>query len=87
MLWRTRHGRCTFINSGNVYRVITPIAVLRKWKPCIRCYSPIFELRGGQREYGFPVSPAPFASPPTEQELNLIREFDLERMREIEFLG
>jgi hypothetical protein len=34
---------------------------------------------------GFPVSPAPLTSPPTEQALNLIQEFEPERVSEIEF--
>lgn len=96
ILWRTRHDRRTFIDkcpivtaSGNVYRVVTPIAVFRKENgslvlDTIHPYSSYEEVR---ENTGFPVSPAPFTSPPTKEELNLIREFDPERVREIEFSG
>ncbi len=96
ILWRTRHDRRTFIDkcpivtaSGNVYRVVTPLAVFRKENgslvlDTIHPYSSYEEVR---ENTGFPVSPAPFTPPPTEEELNLVREFDPERVREIEFSG
>jgi glutaconate CoA-transferase, subunit B len=96
ILWRTRHDRRTFIDkcpivtaSGNAYRVVTPLAVFRKENgslvlDTIHPYSSYEEVR---ENTGFPVSPAPFTSPPMEEELNLIREFDPERVREIEFSG
>jgi len=94
ILWRTRHDRRTFIDkcpivtaSGNVYRVVTPIAVFRKENgslvlDTIHSYSNYEEVR---ENTGFPVSPAPFTSPPTKEELRLIQEFDPESVREIEF--
>jgi glutaconate CoA-transferase subunit B len=94
ILWRTRHDKRTFIDkcpivtaSGNVYRVVTPIAVFRKETgglvlDSIHPYSSYDEVR---ENTGFPVSPAPFTPPPTEEELNLIRDFDPGRVREIEF--
>jgi len=94
ILWRTRHDRRTFIDkcpivtaSGNLYRVVTPLAVFRKEKgslvlDTIHPYSSYEEVR---ENTGFPVSPVPFTPPPTEEELNLIREFDPKRVREIEF--
>lgn len=94
ILWRTRHDKRTFIDkcpivtaSGNVYRVVTPIAVFRKENgglvlDSIHPYSSYDEVR---ENTGFPVSPAPFTPPPTEEELNLIRDFDPGRVREIEF--
>ncbi len=96
ILWRTRHDRRTFIDkcpivtaSGNVYRVVTPIAVFRKENgnlvlDTIHPYSSYEEIR---EKTGFPVSPAPFTTPPTKEEINLIREFDPEGVREIEFSG
>lgn len=94
ILWRTRHDTRTFIDkcpivtaSGNVYRVVTPIAVFRKEKgnlvlDSIHPYSSYEEIA---ENTGFPVSPTPFTPPPTEEELRLIQEFDPEEIREIEF--
>jgi glutaconate CoA-transferase, subunit B len=76
-LWRTRHDRHTFIDkcpivmaSGNLSRVVTPLAVFRKEDgslvlDTIHPYSSYEDVR---ENTGFPVSPAPFTSPPTEEE-------------------
>ncbi len=94
ILWRTRHDKRTFVEKchvntagGNVYWVVTSLAVFRKENgslilDSIHPYSSYEEVA---ENTGFPVSPAPFTPPPTEEELRLIQEFDPERVREIEF--
>lgn len=94
ILWRTKHDKRTFVEKcsvvtagGNVYRVVTPLSVFRKENgslmlDSIHPYSSYDEVK---ENTGFPVSPAPFTSPPTEEELNLIQKFDPESVREIEF--
>lgn len=96
ILWRTRHDKralvekCPVITAGeNVYGVVTPLAVFKKENGSlildgIYPYSSYEEV---VENTGFPVSPAPFTSPPTNDEIKLLNEFDPERIREIEFSG
>lgn len=96
ILWRTRHDTRTLIEkcpiitaSGNVYRVVTPLAVFRKEGGSlvldgIHPYSSYEEVA---KNTGFPVSPAPLIPPPMEDEIKPLNEFDPERIREIEFSG
>lgn len=96
IIWRTRHDKRSFVEkcpvitaSGNVYKVITPLAVFGKENgglnlEGIHPYSSYDEVL---ENTGFPVSPAPFTPPPTEDEIRLLNEFDPERIREIEFSG
>jgi glutaconate CoA-transferase subunit B len=96
ILWRTRHDKRTFIEkcpvitaSGNTYRVVTPLAVFKKENGSLVLESihPYSSYEEVSENTGFHVSPAPFTSPPTEEELTLIRQFDPESVREIEFYG
>ncbi len=94
ILWRTKHDKRAFIEkcpvitaSGNLYKVVTPLAVFSRGKDglvldSIHSYSSYEEVA---ENTGFPVLPAPFTPPPTEEELELIQRFDPERVREIEF--
>jgi len=96
ILWRTRHDSRTFVEkcpvitaSGNVYRIVTPLAVFRKGNgslilDTIHPYSSYEEVA---KNTGFPLSPAPFTLPPMEDEIKLLNEFDPDRVREIEFSG
>jgi glutaconate CoA-transferase subunit B len=96
ILWRTRHDKRSLVEkcpvitaSGNVYRVVTPLAVFGKKNgglslDSIHPYSSYDEV---SENTGFPVSSAPFTPPPTEDEIKLLNKFDPERIREIEFSG
>lgn len=96
ILWRTKHDRRTLIDrcpvitaSGNVYRVVTPLAVFKKENGFLGLESihPYSSYEEVAENTGFPVSQAPFTPLPTEEELKLLNEFDPKRIREIEFLG
>lgn len=96
ILWRTRHDKRTFIEkcdvntaSGNIYRVVTPLAVFGKENGSLKLDSihPYSSYDEVSENTGFPVSSAPFTPPPTEDEIKLLDEFDPERIREIEFSG
>jgi glutaconate CoA-transferase, subunit B len=94
IFWRTRHDKRSFVDkcsvntaTGNVESVVTPIAVFKKEDRnlVLDGVCPYSSYEEVSENTGFPVSPAPFISPPTEDELKLLREFDPERIREIEF--
>jgi glutaconate CoA-transferase, subunit B len=94
IFWRTRHDKRSFVDkcsvntaTGNVESVVTPIAVFKKEDRILVLdgVCPYSSYEEVSENTGFPVSPAPFISPPTEDELKLLREFDPERIREIEF--
>jgi glutaconate CoA-transferase, subunit B len=94
IFWRTRHDKRSFVDkcsintaTGNVESVVTPIAAFKKEDGILVLdgvfpYSSYGEV---SENTGFPVSPAPFISPPTEDELISLRGFDPEGIREIEF--
>ncbi|MCH8029312.1 MAG: CoA-transferase [Candidatus Dadabacteria bacterium] len=96
ILWRTRHDKRTFNEkcqvvtaSGNVYKVVTSDVVFKKDGPTLQLESihPHTTFEEVVENTGFPISPAPFTPEPTNEELGLLREFDPENVREIEFLG
>ena len=94
ILWRTRHDKRSFVDrcsvntaTGNVKSVVSPIASFKK-EDGILVLDGVFPYSSYQEvaeNTGFPVSPAPFISPPTEDELKLLRDFDPDGIREIEF--
>lgn len=94
IFWRTRHDRRSFVEkcsvytaTGNIYSVVSPISEFKK-KDGILALESIFPYSSYDevaKSTGFPVEPAPIALPPTEDELTLLREFDPEGIREIEF--
>jgi glutaconate CoA-transferase subunit B len=94
IFWRTRHDKRSFVDkcsvktaTGNVQNVVTPIATFKKEDGILVLdgVCPYSSYEEVSENTGFPVSPAPFISPPTEDELKLLREFDREGIREIEF--
>ncbi len=94
IFWRTRHDKRSLVDkcslntaTGNIYSVVTPIAEFRKKEGVLVLNSvfPYSSFDEVSENTGFPISKAPFASPPTEDELLLLREFDPEGVREIEF--
>jgi glutaconate CoA-transferase subunit B len=96
ILWRTRHDKRSFVEkcpvitaSGNIYRVVTPIAVFKKengilFLDSVHPYSSFQEV---EENTGFPVSPATVTPAPTADEIKLLNQFDPEGIREIEFSG
>lgn len=93
ILWRTRHDKRTFVKkcqlitaSGNVFRVVTPIAVFRKeGQLVLESIHPFSSFEEVRDNTGFPVDPAPQTPEPTAEELKALREFDKENIRTIEF--
>ena len=73
--------------TGNVENVVTPIAAFKKEDGILvlNGVCPYSSYEEVSENTGFPVSSAPFIAPPTEDELKLLREFDHEGIREIEF--
>jgi len=94
ILWRTRHDKRALVEkcspitaSGNVYRVVTPLAVFGKGDgglvlKSIHPYSSYDEV---EKNTSFPVSQATSTPPPTDEEMKLLNQFDPDRIREIEF--
>jgi glutaconate CoA-transferase subunit B len=88
ILWRTRHDDRTFVDelpfvtaAGNVDRVVTPLAVLRRTNGLLDVES--IHQHGSadsvRRATGFPVTvgPAtPVTAPPTVEELAMLEEID-----------
>ncbi|MGH7806685.1 MAG: CoA-transferase, partial [Thermodesulfobacteriota bacterium] len=94
ILWRTRHDKralvekCSLITAGgNVYKVVTPLAVFGKDKKglVLESIHPYSSYEEVEKNTGFPVSNGSFTPPPTDEEMKLLNEFDPERIREIEF--
>lgn len=94
IFWRTRHDKkslvyeCPVITaSGNIYRVVTSAAVFRKesGELVLDSVLPGSSFEEVRENTGFPVEAAPSSEPPTEEELGLLRDFDPEGIREIEF--
>jgi glutaconate CoA-transferase subunit B len=94
ILWRTRHDKRSFVDkcsvntaTGNVQNVVTPIALFKKEDGILVLdgVCPYSSYEEVSENTGFPVCRAPFMPPPTEDELKLLREFDPEGIREIEF--
>jgi len=94
IFWRTRHDRRSFVEkcsvytaTGNIHSVVSPIAEFRK-KDGILVLDSIFPYSNYDevaKNTGFAVESAPFAIPPNEDELELLREFDPDGIRDIEF--
>ncbi len=94
VFWRTRHDKRSFVDrcsvntaTGNVESVVTPLAAFKKRDGILVLdgICPYSSYEEVAENTGFPVSPAPYISPPTADELKLLREFDPEGIREIEF--
>jgi glutaconate CoA-transferase subunit B len=100
VLWRTRHDRRTFVErldfvtaAGNVERVVTPLAVLRREvAPGARLRLESVHLGVAVAEVvantGFDLGDAgaaPTTPPPTPEELRALEEVDPERVRDLEF--
>ncbi|MGN6811372.1 MAG: CoA-transferase subunit beta [Thermomicrobiales bacterium] len=98
VLWRSRHDRRTFVErldfvtgAGNVDRVVTPLAVLRRVDgrltlESVHHWSTVDEVR---EHTGFAL-PAPDSVPPTPPptagELAALADVDPERVRDLEWM-
>ncbi|HEU5327138.1 MAG TPA: CoA-transferase [Thermomicrobiales bacterium] len=98
VLWRTRHDRRTFVErldfvtgAGNVDRVVTSLAVLRRVDgrltlESVHCWSTVKVVR---EHTGFAL-PAPDSVPPTPPptagELAALADVDPERVRDLEWM-
>jgi glutaconate CoA-transferase subunit B len=88
ILWRTRHDPRTFVEkldfvtgAGNVDRVVTPLGVFRREAGRLQVESlhPGVTPDAFREATGFPVDVAeltPVTSPPTDEELRILREID-----------
>ncbi len=94
IFWRTKHDKRAFVEkcpintaTGNVYKVVSPIAVFEKIDGVLQLQSinPHSSFDEVSENTGFQVSEAPFSEPPTDDELGLLRDFDKEGIRNIEF--
>jgi len=94
IFWRTKHDKRAFVDkcpintaTGNIYKVVSPIAVFAK-KDGILNLESINPLSGFQEiseNTGFTVNKAPYTAPPSDEELKLLRDYDKEGIRNIEF--
>lgn len=94
IFWRTRHDKRSFVEkcpvitaTGNIYKVVSPLAIFNKKDgilnlESVNSSSTYEEIADNT---GFPVSPAPVTPDPTKEELKVLRDFDRENIREIEF--
>ena len=94
IIWRTKHDTRTFIKqcpvitaSGNLYRVVSNMAVFRRdnGQLALESIHPYTTFDEVAENTEFAIEPAPMTAEPTEDELSLLREFDVESIREIEF--
>lgn len=93
IIWRTRHDKRTFVErcqpvtaSGNVFRVVTPLAVFKKeGRLVLESIHPFSSFEEVRDNTGFPVDPAPPTQEPTAEEIQALREFDKDNVRTIEF--
>jgi glutaconate CoA-transferase subunit B len=102
IIWRTRHDARTFVEAlpfvtatGNVDRVVTPLAVLRRIEglltvESVHPYSTPGEVRAST---GFPLDGAgddadvPITPPPSPEELAALRALDPTGVVAVELLG
>ncbi len=94
IFWRTKHDKRAFVNrcqintaTGNIYKVVSPLCMFEKKDGVLHLESinPNSSFEEVSDNTGFPISEAPFTEPPTEDELGLLRDFDSEQIRNIEF--
>ncbi len=97
ILWRTRHDRRTFVEkldfvtaAGNVDRVVTPLCVLRRvqGRLAVESLHPGVTPDAVQANTGFPLPLLPGCQetkPPTSTELTMIRQFDPQGHRLLDF--
>ena len=94
IFWRTKHDKRAFVEkcpintaTGNVYKAVSPLSVFAKQDGVLQLESinPNSSFKEVSENTGFPVSEAPYTEPPTEDELGLLRDFDKEGIRNIEF--
>lgn len=94
VFWRTKHDKRAFVEkcpintaTGNVYKVVSPLAVFGKKNGVLHLenINPGSSFEEVSENTGFQVSDAPFTEAPTEDELNLLRDFDRDEIRNIEF--
>ena len=94
IFWRTRHDKRSFVDkcsvttaTGNIYKVVSPLAIFNKKNGVLNLESinsnSSYEDVSGNT--GFPVYPAPPTIDPTKEELKILRDFDGENIRDIEF--
>lgn len=97
VIWRTQHTPRIFVErldfvsaSGNLDRVVTPLATLRLNAgrlaiESVQPWSTPEEVRA-QTGFALPEGDAPPAAPPpSDEELRLLAEIDPERVRDLEF--
>jgi len=94
IFWRTKHDKRAFVDkcpintaTGNVYKVVSPIAIFGKKDGILNMESinPNSSFDEVSNNTGFPINEAPFTEVPTDDELKLLRDFDKEGIRNIEF--
>ncbi len=97
ILWRTKHDRRTFVArldfvtaAGNVDRVVTPLCVMRlaDGHLAVESLHPGVTAGAVRANTGFPVAippGCPLTPPPTAEELAVIRDFDPQNHRLLDF--
>ena len=94
IFWRTRHDKRSFVNrcsvvtaSGNIYKVVSPLAIFNKKDGVLNLESvnPHSGFKEVSDSTDFPLNEAPFTERPTVEELETLRQFDRDNIRDIEF--
>ena len=97
IVFRTRHDLASLVSSvdfvtatGNLDRVVTPLAVFRATPAGLRleALQPGAALEEVTRRTGFPVEPIEglgYLAPPTPAELAALEALDPDRVRDIDF--
>jgi glutaconate CoA-transferase subunit B len=97
ILWRAKHDRRTFVEkldfvtaAGNVDRVVTPLCVMRRieGRLAVESLHPGVAAEAVRDATGFPLAIPPGCRetpPPTAEELRVIREFDPNHYRLLDF--
>jgi glutaconate CoA-transferase subunit B len=96
VLWRTQHTPRVFVErldfvsaAGNLDRVVTPLAVLRRVEGClaiesVHSWATVDEVRA-QTGFALPDSDAAVTTPPSDGELAALERVDPARVRDLEF--
>jgi len=96
VIWRTKHDKRTFVEKvdfvttrGNVHRIVTPLCVFKmeEGKMVLDSVHPTSCIEEVIENTSFPIrqDKVEYTMPPTEKELQILKQIDPEDLRSIEF--
>ncbi|NSL52139.1 CoA-transferase subunit beta [Calidifontibacillus erzurumensis] len=96
IIWRTKHDRRTFVEQvdfittrGNVWKIVTPLCIFifKNGKLHLESIHPTSSLEEVKENTGFELlyDDIKFTTPPTEEDLKLLKKIDPKDFRSLEF--